>query len=134
MDGTMSIKGLYQADQHEPNTALVVSRSPPSASEPPPVAPSIPAAAARLLAKTSNEASPFTAPSSSSPAPGQPRAEKMGDAAMLEASLAAPRPTQKASSENWRDLWGYLQSFLIQHKGPSLPEKGWVSELISLPR
>ncbi|KAK3324038.1 hypothetical protein B0T19DRAFT_427561 [Cercophora scortea] len=35
---------------------------------------------------------------------------------------------------DWKTLWTYLQDFLVRHKGPDLPQKGWVRQLITLPR
>jgi len=35
---------------------------------------------------------------------------------------------------DWKVMWDYIQPFLIVHKGPSPPVKGWVRELLPLPR
>ncbi|KAK4144546.1 uncharacterized protein C8A04DRAFT_11366 [Dichotomopilus funicola] len=31
-------------------------------------------------------------------------------------------------------LWGYLEPFLVKHKGPNIPTIGWVRQLLPLPR
>jgi hypothetical protein len=116
---------------------MIVSRGPPLASEPPPVPPSLPNAAARLLAlKGGNDGQPGSPVTGSSSMTVVPPGSRMDDAALLSTSLSAPSLSQPGHnpSEDRKDLWGYLQQFLVRHKGPVPPDKGWVGELITLPR
>ncbi|KAK0641714.1 hypothetical protein B0T16DRAFT_219811 [Cercophora newfieldiana] len=110
LDGTLSLKGFYLVEEKGASNPMVVSRGPPPASEPPPVEPSLPLAAAKLLAL-----------------------KDTGRGRMYERALNAPY-IDIESNEDWKLLWEYLQQFLIRHKGPTLPKDGWVSELITLPK
>jgi hypothetical protein len=58
------------------------------------------------------------------------------DATLLALARAAPSVarTKKQLDTDWKGFWDYAQNFLIVHKGPTLPDKGYVRALITLPR
>jgi len=68
--------------------------------------------------------------------PCLPQNAVMGDGT----KTTTPRPVaellHKPSelSEDWKTLWDYIRPHLTCHKDPNLPDKGWVRELITLPR
>ncbi|KAK4448009.1 hypothetical protein QBC34DRAFT_301814 [Podospora aff. communis PSN243] len=139
VDGTLSLKGYYHVEKSDgPSSVMIVSRGAPSADEPPPVPPSLPAAAARILglkaANEEQEGSPV-APALIPP-PMPPLRMRSDDATLLAMALAAPSVAQTAiePDQDWKAFWDYAQAFLTVHNGPTLPDKGYVRQLITLPR
>ena len=117
---------------------MIVSRGPPPASEPLPVSPSLPnAAAARLLSlKASNDTPSGIGTAGFTSTVARTATRLTDDAAILAASLSVRGVSQTGNKpvQNWKALWDYLQSFMTRHKGPSLPDTGWVRELVTLPQ
>jgi len=60
----------------------------------------------------------------------------MGDGTKTTTPRPAAEFLRKTSelSGDWKTLWHYILPHLTCHKGPSPPERGWVRELITLPR
>lgn len=56
-------------------------------------------------------------------------------ASAASSAAEAQATSQNAGvSEQGLALWNYLQPHLIKHKGPTIPEKGYIKQLIELPR
>ncbi|KAK1755580.1 hypothetical protein QBC47DRAFT_413331 [Echria macrotheca] len=126
-DGTLSMRGQYDpcVSGWDKKPALVISRGPPDPSEPPPVEPEIQLKPILDMDVGSVKSSPHRQEIPEEEYRDLPPGTKL--------KIRDFRKMVQPAGD-WKTPWAYLQQFLIKHKGPKLPEKGWVKELICLPR
>ncbi|KAK3687743.1 hypothetical protein B0T22DRAFT_138109 [Podospora appendiculata] len=134
-DGTLSDRGMYRTkhgDSRERKPPIVVSRGPADPFESPMVPPSIPKAAEFTWLSQKELGADDSALVRGSESKSRDDSESLGDL------IALPQREGEATNDDiqgdWKTLWTYLQDFLVRHKGPDPPQKGWVRQLITLPR
>ncbi|KAL2134695.1 hypothetical protein VTI74DRAFT_11099 [Chaetomium olivicolor] len=128
-DGTFAECGKYAPLRGGPHQvskpeqpAIVVSRGPAGPSDPPPLAPS------NLRSSVGGDQTLDARDPETTEADG-------GANSIVAETLGAQQADQMTlPNGEVETLWNYLQPYLIKHKGPTIPDRGWVQELLPLPK
>ncbi|KAH6634836.1 hypothetical protein B0J18DRAFT_32033 [Chaetomium sp. MPI-SDFR-AT-0129] len=118
-DGTFSVRD----PPRESGGPIVASKGPADPLDPPPVAASFP------IAPQYRKGLPDGHDNSGSSLPA--------NTVDVDTPISTDVPAVEqgpASEGDPSALWGYLEPFLVKHKGPNIPTIGWVRQLLPLPR